>query len=532
MPYQSNTDVTTLLTPNITTTKKVLTQTGTGTNGAVPVWETAITPKVTLQTSSTTKPTSPNAADVLIVTSDGTATGLVKEVWNYTGTSWVKTQGTDDVSGAILDNTITDPATITTAGRYIVPASGVSGVFVGNEKKFADFDGTSWTLFTTPADATTVIITTGTNTGQTWKYTAATSTWTQVVSGAISIYPWVLSGAYTAGTIVNYQGNLYQANGAIPANTAFTVGTTGATWSAYLKIDDKYTLPANPLQVASGQSIQEAIGNLQGFINRVPTVSPDPSVAGWWKLASWTPLNAGGHDKYAAFMITMIIKGSYGTTVETLYVTINNANPYGYTMMLFPGSRSGGGDIAFTSFAISSDALYGYYNAAAGRSISANVLLLSSFGMTDPPKVTLVNTGSTAVPSGVGGYLSANGNSSTLKNMTGGRLYTSANNSGFAGGAIAYENGGGVSNINDTNASLNDATATYVYTGLTAVRTFTLPDPTTVTAGKIFILKNATANTSSITAVGTVDGAVNPILISSAYGVRRLISNGIVWLSI
>jgi len=38
--YQSNTDTTTLLTPNITITKKFLSQTGSGTDGAAPVWDT------------------------------------------------------------------------------------------------------------------------------------------------------------------------------------------------------------------------------------------------------------------------------------------------------------------------------------------------------------------------------------------------------------------------------------------------------------------------------------------------------------
>ncbi|HAE36356.1 TPA: hypothetical protein DCX66_00960, partial [Candidatus Nomurabacteria bacterium] len=38
IPYQSDTDVTTLLAPNTTTTKNFLGMTGTGTNGAVPVW--------------------------------------------------------------------------------------------------------------------------------------------------------------------------------------------------------------------------------------------------------------------------------------------------------------------------------------------------------------------------------------------------------------------------------------------------------------------------------------------------------------
>nr|WP_298658906.1 hypothetical protein [uncultured Flavobacterium sp.] len=275
IPYQSNTDVTTLLAPNTTTTKKVLTQTGTGTNGAAPVWETAITPKVTLQTSSATKPTSPNAADVLIVTNDGTATGLVKEVWNYTGTDWIKIQGTDAVSGAVLDNTVANSASITTPGRYIVPATGTAGSFVGQESKFADYDGVSFT-FSTPTDLIKIVITTGVNVGQTWQYTAANPTkWAQVVSSAISIYPWVLSGAYTAGTVVNYQGNLYQANGTITANTAFTVGTTGATWAAYLKIDDKYAVPTTPVAVAAGQSMQTAIANLQGQVNGKKTLYAD-----------------------------------------------------------------------------------------------------------------------------------------------------------------------------------------------------------------------------------------------------------------
>lgn len=40
LPYQSNVNSTTLLSPNTTTTKNFLTQTGTGTNGAIPVWGT------------------------------------------------------------------------------------------------------------------------------------------------------------------------------------------------------------------------------------------------------------------------------------------------------------------------------------------------------------------------------------------------------------------------------------------------------------------------------------------------------------
>jgi len=48
IPYQSNTNVTTLLAPNTTTTKQFLRQTGTGTNGSAPVWDTVTSTDVGL----------------------------------------------------------------------------------------------------------------------------------------------------------------------------------------------------------------------------------------------------------------------------------------------------------------------------------------------------------------------------------------------------------------------------------------------------------------------------------------------------
>lgn len=54
IPYQSNTDTTTLLAPNTTTTRKFLRQTGTGTNGAVPVWDTILAADVPTLNQNTT----------------------------------------------------------------------------------------------------------------------------------------------------------------------------------------------------------------------------------------------------------------------------------------------------------------------------------------------------------------------------------------------------------------------------------------------------------------------------------------------
>lgn len=54
IPYQSNTDKSTLLAPNTTTTRKFLSQTGTGTNGAVPVWDTILAADIPTLNQNTT----------------------------------------------------------------------------------------------------------------------------------------------------------------------------------------------------------------------------------------------------------------------------------------------------------------------------------------------------------------------------------------------------------------------------------------------------------------------------------------------
>lgn len=54
IPYQSNTDTTTLLAPNTTTTRKFLRMTGTGANGAIPVWDTILASDVPTLNQSTT----------------------------------------------------------------------------------------------------------------------------------------------------------------------------------------------------------------------------------------------------------------------------------------------------------------------------------------------------------------------------------------------------------------------------------------------------------------------------------------------
>ena len=201
---------------------------------------------ITYQANSNSFPSSPAVGDQLIVTSNGSSSGALKEQWIYTSSGWYQLSGTTPVSGAVIDNTIADSSLIVIVGRYIVPASGTANLFVGNENKYADYDGTSF-VFTTPANNNRVVITGGNNAGQTWLYSS--SAWSQVISNALSVSAWVLANSYSATNLVIYNNTIYQANANIPANTPFVEGTTGATW----KLVGAYNAPQfNPAALIFG----------------------------------------------------------------------------------------------------------------------------------------------------------------------------------------------------------------------------------------------------------------------------------------
>lgn len=99
IPYQSNTDTTTLLSPNTTTTKRYLSQTGTGTNGAAPVWDTITDAFTLLGTISTTSGTSASLSSLTLtgyrqiqfvlngVSSTATVSSVMLRILDQNGTS-------------------------------------------------------------------------------------------------------------------------------------------------------------------------------------------------------------------------------------------------------------------------------------------------------------------------------------------------------------------------------------------------------------------------------------------------------------
>lgn len=71
--YQSAVDTTTLLSPNTTTTKKYLTMTGSGTNGAAPIWDVATVVPIVSTVATATSITPTTSADIFSMTMTGAA---------------------------------------------------------------------------------------------------------------------------------------------------------------------------------------------------------------------------------------------------------------------------------------------------------------------------------------------------------------------------------------------------------------------------------------------------------------------------
>lgn len=128
IPYQSGTDTTTQLAPNTTTTKKFLTETGTGTNGAAPSWNVLSSTDIP-DLSATYQPLD---GDLTAIGALSGTTGLLKKTaantWSLDTTAYgtgsvTSVGGTGTVSGITLTGTVTTSGNLTLGGTLAVTAS-------------------------------------------------------------------------------------------------------------------------------------------------------------------------------------------------------------------------------------------------------------------------------------------------------------------------------------------------------------------------------------------------------------------------
>jgi len=183
IPYQSNTNITTLLSPNTTSTKKYLSQTGNGTNGAAPTWS-SLSLAATDITSATGFTGTPSATTYL----RGDNTWAPISSGNTTNGLTINNSGTGAASGSIFDGSAAQTISYNSIGAS--PLAGSSS-----------------------------LTTTGTISSGIWNAGAVTS-----------------SGAITGNTIVKSGGTASQilaANGSVlTAGTNITI--SGGTISASL----------------------------------------------------------------------------------------------------------------------------------------------------------------------------------------------------------------------------------------------------------------------------------------------------------
>lgn len=95
---------------------------------------------------------------------------------------------------------------------------------------------------------------------------------------------WTLPGSYSSGQIVAYDGQLYSANADIPANTAFSTGTTGATFSPLIGTTETWTGVYAP---ATTYGIGDVVGDGSGNLY-VSKISPNTGNA-LTDFTAWEP---------------------------------------------------------------------------------------------------------------------------------------------------------------------------------------------------------------------------------------------------
>ena len=320
IPYQSNTD-TTLLINNTTTTKKFLRETGDGTNGGVPAFDTVTKTDVGLSNVDNTSDASKNIGG-----SSATCTGNAGTV-----TNGVYTTGNQSIAGIKTLSDATEASNATTGGTIVsgglavakrvyatdmTVTNKITGSISGNCDGSAGTATTAGNLSGTPAlpngttahtysqsdNSTNIATTAYVDTGLGTKAPLASPTFTTSVgltSGDIT----ASNGNFVAGTagkglnlVANHSANSYSNNVLTtyeegtwtPVITGFTlVGGSTSTVGYYTKIGNHVYIQG--AVVISGGGTIASIGGTTSYITGLPFTAK--TVTGGFLVNFFNPYN-------------------------------------------------------------------------------------------------------------------------------------------------------------------------------------------------------------------------------------------------
>jgi hypothetical protein len=431
LPYQSNTDTTSFLSPNTTTSIKVLTQTGDGTNGVAPVWTSstgtgnvvfASSPSLTTPTLGVASATSINK--VAFTTPATSATLTIADGKTLTASNTLTFTGTDSSSVAFGSG-----GTVTyTANKLSVFAATSSSELAG---VISDETGTGVLVFGTAPTFTTSIDGGATfgafasSTALTLGYTGTAASTHNIATGATASGNTktinIGTGAASGGTS---NVNIGSTAGTVTVNNDLTVtgnldvkGTTTFIESTTLQVTDK-NIEIGKVGTPTDSTADGGGITLLGATNK--TITYDNANTQWtsnqdWNVASGKAFKINNTSVLNATTLGSGVTGSYLTSVGTI-----GTGTWQGTVI---GATYGGTGINNGSYTIT---LGGNVSTAGAFTTSgAYALTLTTTASTN---VTLPTTGTLATLAGSEALTNKSINGLTVTSTSGGTL-TIANSS-------------------------------------------------------------------------------------------------------
>lgn len=362
VPYQSNTDVTSLLSPNTTTTKNFFTQTGTGTNGAAPSWGTVTKTDVGLSAVENTA-LSTWTGSTNITTLGTIATGTVP-LANTSGTLGETRGGTNqttytlgDILASSATNTLSKVAgNITTTKKFLTQTGNATVSALPSWGTIANTDVSGLGTLSTQS-GTFSGVSSGTNTGdQTITLTGnvtgsgtgsfATTISSNVVANTMlaQMTTLTIKGNNTGGNANVTDLTVAQVNVILPVFTSTLNGLaplSGGGTANFLRADGTWTSPSGGsgltwTVITASQSAVKTNGYITNGGGLVVVTLPTTAAVGdeiivttinatGWKIAQ----NASGYIQFGNTATTTGTGGSLqstaiGDTLRLICAVANN----------------------------------------------------------------------------------------------------------------------------------------------------------------------------------------------------------------